>query len=208
MRRVYLLFLVLVLVLACDFRGAKIPIMITTAVTAGGGTIHNLRPEQHNNMKTEESSLEINLPDVPKNEDNSYEDITNQLIEWGKEGDGIKKGNGFIEMSSANGRGYNWIISPRLNKPGSYKMVAMVKSMDIRDGGESWEAAKFQIVVYDKRGREIDYKGRDFNGTFDWQPKSVEVYNISGTESIAFRIGLQHATGKALVRDIHIFYKP
>lgn len=148
------------------------------------------------------------LPVISKTPiDNNWKDITSKFKFWDVEGEGVVVENDHISISSSKGRGAVFIKSQKINVPGTYKMVAMVKAIDIvRVGTKNYERGKFQAVIFESE-REVDWPDSDFEGNHDWQTKSVEGRISDRSESLLFRIGLQRASGTVLVRDIHISQK-
>jgi hypothetical protein len=208
MKKVYVLFLVLglAMVLSCNVNtGTQKDNKFIYIFPISKYGFNNI-PQTSSDEKTKESTSDKQLKDIPKNRDNEYVEITRDLGDWAEYGDGVKSGKESIEISNASSWGETGIISKQISEPGTYKMVAWVKADNITVGNKNYEKGKFQIVVY-QDGMEVGWPDSDFRGTFDWKQKSVET-RIDGSHRIAFRIGLQNASGKVFVKDIHLYKKP
>ena len=84
-------------------------------------------------------------------------------------------------------------------------MIAMVKAINvIRQGNENYARGKFQAVILEN-GREVDWPDNDFEGSSDWQLRSVQGRVTDQSASLYFRIGLQRASGTVLHAQIYIF---
>lgn len=134
-----------------------------------------------------------------------WTEISDSVRYWSTEGN-VLAGNEYLTIASDTGRGQVLLISPELTGPGVYLLTADIKAENVtRVGSAQFNRGKFQGVVY-IGGTEVAWPESDFTGSFDWSKKSLEVHVKKG-ETLRYRIGLQEASGRVFVRDIHVFKK-
>jgi len=147
-------------------------------------------------------------PSTPSPNEESWTDITIEVPKWTISGESIMGNDKYITIKNNTGRGDTVITTKQFSKKGTYKLVAMIKAANVASqGSKNYEKGKFQAVIL-KDGVETDWPDNDFDGTFDWQKRSVMAKIMNESESLFFRIGLQHASGTVHVGDIHILWKP
>lgn len=139
-----------------------------------------------------------------------WEDVTELIgMNWTKLGGKVTIKDGIIVLKDTEGYDYTGIKSPKILEPGTYKLSAEVKAINVQttmSSGKGWELGKFQGYVEEiSTGTKLGHNDNHITGTFDWSPWSTQTRVASKKYEGYFRIGFQQATGTIMVKNIRIY---
>ncbi len=96
---------------------------------------------------------------------------------------------------------------------GDYTFMAVVKGVDIEPGVKHYERGKFQVILFDRYGRNLSakrnyYPHSDFYSTDSWETLVFSVENVMRGQIMEMRFGLQGARGTVYLADFEHCYIP
>jgi len=116
-----------------------------------------------------------------------------------------------LKISRKDRNGITFFTKRFQRLTGSLRIEAMVKAENVEKGTAQFASGKFSIVV-EKPGntdwKQAQFYANDFEDSFDWTLKSVEVVDLDGTKDVKIEMGLQSSKGAMYVDEIKVYHLP
>ena len=94
---------------------------------------------------------------------------------------------------------------------GTLRFEVMIRAEDVVKGQQPFESGKLHVVVENPGNTDwtkAKFYANDFEGSFDWIFKSIEVVDLDGTKDVKFQTGLQSAKGAMYIDNVKVYHRP
>ena len=94
---------------------------------------------------------------------------------------------------------------------GTLRFEVMIQAEDVVKGQQPFESGKLHVVVENPGNTDwtkAKFYANDFEGSFDWIFKSIEVVDLDGTKDVKFQTGLQSAKGAMYIDNVKVYHRP